>query len=161
MKKLLPAAAALWLLFPAIASAAGLFAPEEKEKMMQLTLESFWGKALDSQGKPVQPKDEAERARLPISREQALYLIDKGGESGLAQWCGVAWQGRYQLLIEQLRRQLASDTQVAYAGVLHGLAQHMFLKSVGDERCDDDMKNQTAELIRTDVARLGRSLKQP
>jgi hypothetical protein len=146
------------LLLPATAHAADLFSPEEKNKMMTLTLESFWGKAIDSQGKPVQPKDEAERTTMPISRDQAYYIIDKGGESGLAQWCGVEWQGRYQMIIEQQRRHMKNEVQIAYAGVLHGLAQNMLVDGIKDERCDEATKAQITQLISDDVKHIGISL---
>ncbi|MDX2112876.1 MAG: hypothetical protein SFW63_03990 [Alphaproteobacteria bacterium] len=146
------------LLMPTPAMAADLFSQQEKNHMMTLTLESFWGKAVDSEGKPVQPKDERERTTMPITREQANYIIDKGGESGLAQWCGVAWQGRYQLILEQQRRHMKSDVQVAYAGVLHGLAQNMLADAMKDERCDDATKKQISDLIAEDVRRITQSL---
>jgi hypothetical protein len=152
----------LFLLFPLFiptaAPAADLFSQEEKNRMMTLTLESFWGKAIDSEGKPLQPKDDRERTTMPITRDQANYIIGKGGESGLAQWCGVAWQGRYQLILEQQRRHMQSDVQVAYAGVLHGLAQNMLVDAMKGERCDHDTKAQTAELIADDVKNISRSL---
>jgi len=145
---------------PGAAFAADLFSQEEKNHMMSFTLESFWGKAVDSQGKPVQPKDERERTIMPITREQANYIIDKGGESGLAQWCGVAWQGRYQLIIEQQRRYMKSDVQVAYAGVLHGLAQNMLADAMKDDTCDEATRTQISQLISRDVEHLTKALSQ-
>lgn len=157
MKKII-VSAILAITLAGNASAAELFTAPEKKKMMQLTLDSFWGKARDSKGQPVQPKDDKERNTLPISTAQANHIIDKGAESGLAQWCDVAWQERYQLIIAQLQKGLTSDTQVAYAGVLHGLAQHTMLDSMKKEKCDSDTREQMQTLMTDDIKNLKRSL---
>ena len=151
----------LWLAVMATsASAADLFTDPEKQKMMQLTLDSFWGKAIDSKGKPVQPKDDRERATIPISRAQSYYLINKGGESGLAEWCGVDWQERYLLILKQLRKYLTTDTQVAYAGVLHGVAQGMVASGMKGEACDAETKGQIDELVKEDLKNLKQALNE-
>lgn len=144
--------------FAGNAAAAELFTEKEEQKMMQLTLDNFWGKAIDSKGEPVVPKDDKERKTLPISKEQAHHIITKGGESGLAQWCGVPWEERYQLIIAQFRLHMTSDTQVAYAGVLHGLAQQMMLASMKKETCDADTKAQMQSIVKDDVKNLKQSL---
>jgi len=156
MKKIVWMAA--FLVYATNANAAELFTEKEEQKMMELTLANFWGKAIDSKGEPVMPKDEKERATMPISKEQAHHVISKGGESGLAQWCGVPWEERYQLIIAQLKQHLTSDTQVAYAGVLHGLAQQMMLVSMKNETCDDESKAQVAGIIKEDLKNLRQSV---
>jgi len=157
MKKII-CAALLTFMCASNVYAAELFTKIEKKKMIQLTLESFWGKAIDSQGNPVQPKDEKERTTIPISELQANHMINKGGESGLAQWCGVDWQERYQLIILQLKKHITSDTQVAYAGVLHGLAQQMIYDAMKKETCDAETRAQTASIIAEDVKNIKLSL---
>lgn len=156
MKKIIIAAL---FLFSQNAIAADLFTPVEQKKMMKLTLENFWGKAIDSQGKPVMPKDDKERETMPISEEQAKYIINKGGESGLADWCAVAWEERFQLILQQLRKHFSNDIQLAYAGVLHGVAQQMIISGMKDESCSKETKEQMASLIKEDVKNLKESLK--
>lgn len=141
------------------AMATELFTDVEKQKMMQLTLENFWGKAINSKGEPVQPKNEKERSTVPISKQQAYHLINKGGESGLAQWCGVDWQERYMLTLQQLRKYMTTDVQVAYAGVLHGVAQGMIVNGMKDEPCDAQTRKQVTEIIAADVKNLKLALK--
>ncbi len=141
------------------AKADELFSDVEKAEMMQLTLKHFWGKAIDSKGDPVQPADEKERTTVPISKQQAHYLINKGGESGLAQWCGVDWQERYLLMLQQLRMHMKNDKQTAYSGVLHGVAQQTLAASLKGEPCDRDTSKQVATLMKQDIENLKRSLK--
>lgn len=149
---------AIALLGAAPAYADELFSAPQKQQMMKLTLETFWGKAVDSQGKPIEPKDDAERNNLPISKEQAYYIIDKGAEAGLAQWCKLSWNERFELMMRQLRQGFETETQAAYAGALHGLAQVMMVKAMDKESCDNDTKDQVAQLIESDVKNLNKSL---
>ena len=136
-----------------------LFSPEEKDKIMQFTLEQFWGNAVDSKGELIQPKNDEERKALPVSKDQAGYIIDKGGESALAQWCGVEWQERFNLLMEQMRKRMPSDTQIAYLGVLHGVSQKMMFDVMDGETCSKQTKKQLQDIITHEISNLKTALK--
>ena len=148
---------AMLVAFPA--QADDIFSAQEKQSIMKVTLQKFWGQAVDSKGQPIMPKDDAERANLPITREQASYLIDKGAESAMAEWCNVAWEERFHLLMKQMRNNAYNETQLAYAGVLHGVAQGMTKRAVNNQKCDADTKQQITTIIKQDISNLKKSLK--
>lgn len=157
MKKCL-IACALFISMHSPAAAEELFTPAQKQEMMKLTLESFWGKAVGSDGKPIEPKDDEDRRAMPISEEQGLYIIDKGAESGMAEWCDLEWMERYELMMRQQQSNLGSDKPLAYVGMLHGMAMAMMLKSLEKEKCDADTKDQMEQLLEGDVKSLKKSL---
>jgi hypothetical protein len=64
------------------------------------------------------------------------------------------------LIIEQQRRYMKSDVQVAYAGVLHGLAQNMLADAMKDDTCDEATRTQISQLISRDVEHLTKALSQ-
>jgi hypothetical protein len=147
-------------LLPFAAQAEAIFSTEDKQRIMKLTLQKFWGQAVDSKGHPIMPKDDAERATLPIPKEQAAYIIDKGSESGLAEWCNVSWEERFHLLMKQMRAQKLSEMQIAYIGVLHGVAQGMVNSSMKNQKCDAETKDQIRTVIKDDTAGI-KKLLQP
>lgn len=59
------------------------------EEVVEITRESFWTNTKLPDGRPIVPKDEAERATAPVERMDALYFAQAAQLAGLAEWCGL------------------------------------------------------------------------
>ena len=104
-------------------SLAGVLSEAQREELLSLVLQNFWGKARLSNGQLVQPASEAERATVPISKTVVNRSFDIGEVSGLAEWCNLAWQSNYFALTKAARSRGFSDKQIAFVSFLHGAAQ--------------------------------------
>ena len=125
------------------------------QKLMQRTLDGFWGKAVDSRGRPLEPADDADRTTMPIPEKTARQVIDVGRQSGLSEWCGVPWQDRYFMYMEVMRRKFPdNDKAIAYIGALHGAAQGMTAGSRKNKACPEDMKIKLTNHMQKDIVDL-------
>jgi hypothetical protein len=59
------------------------------EELIEITRELFWENAKFPDGQPIKPKDETERAAVPIARMDALYFAQAAQLAGFAAWCGL------------------------------------------------------------------------
>lgn len=59
------------------------------EELIDITREIFWENAKLPDGQPIKPKDETERAAVPIARIDALYFAQAAQLAGFAAWCGL------------------------------------------------------------------------
>lgn len=97
-------------------------------------------RARGSDGQPLPPLSEAERARPLFERTFVKEIFDVGVASGIAEACGMNWQdNNYLPLMKRERsRHTHSQHQIAAISMLHGLGQEYASK----EPClPDDKKN--------------------
>ncbi|MFG6429856.1 hypothetical protein [Roseateles sp. LYH14W] len=132
-----------------IPAAAGILPPEHREQLIQAAFANFWGKARLSNGNPVQPDNAAERSTLPISTAAANHVISAGELSGIAEWCGMDWQTHFLSLTAKARRQGFSEKQVAFIGLLHGMAQGNVYSAVQSKSCTVEQKSKAAQMLET------------
>ena len=140
----------LFLLFSVSFSAsAGILPQEHREQLIQAAFANFWGKARLSNGNPVQPDNAAERSTLPISIATASHVISVGEISGIAEWCGLDWQTHFLNLTAKARRQAFSEKQVAFVGLLHGVAQGTVYSTLQSKPCATDQKSRVTKILET------------
>ena len=140
----------LFLLFSiSISASAGILPQEHREQLIQAAFANFWGKARLSNGNPVQPDNAAERSTLPISTAAANHVISVGEISGIAEWCGLDWQTHFLSLTAKARRQVFSEKQVAFIGLLHGVAQGNVYSAVQSKPCAEEQKSRAAKMLET------------
>lgn len=130
-----------------LTASAGILPPEHREQLIQAAFANFWGKAKLSNGKHVQPDNEAERSKLPISKATADHVISVGELSGVAEWCGLNWQSHFLSLTAKARQQLFNDKQVAFIGLLHGVAQGNVYSAVQSKPCAAEQKTNAAKML--------------
>lgn len=140
----------LFLLFStSFTASAGILQKEHREQLIQAAFANFWGKARLSNGNTVQPDNPTERSTLPISAAAANHVISIGELSGIAEWCGMDWQAHFLSLTAKARRQGFSEKQVAFIGLLHGVAQGNVYSSVKSETCAAEQKSGAAKMLDT------------
>lgn len=131
-----------FLIVPLIATAAfaQVLTEAEREHVITTAHKNFWGDAVLSNGAYVQPTSEAERNTLPIPKALANSVADAGAISGLGQWCGLEWQSHYLSITKSARKNGMNETQVAFIGFLHGIAQGSASSAMKNTSCDDQIK---------------------
>jgi len=122
----------LMLLFivPSVCSAQDVFSKQHAAELIRLTHQNFWGKAKLSNGAVVQPKDEEERQALPIPHADAVRVVQAAAPAGLGAWCGVDWKSYYHSFMKSERSKPWSEKQIAFIGMLFGVAQGNLMKSM-------------------------------
>jgi len=143
------AAFVVTLLLASVVSAAGreLVSESDADEFAQLALNGMWGKALDEHGRPLQPTDEKDRHTIPIPLADVRRVARAGAPAGVASWAGLDWQNYYDAFMKQERRSSRwSGKQIAFIGVLFGVAQGSFEKS-----CEKMPRDQKGEEWATDV----------
>ena len=75
---------------------------------------------LDGSFVPPETPEERRQPLLPLA--DGRRVVERGVISALAQWCGMAWSERSYMpfMRGERRRQIWSDNQIAYIGLLHG-----------------------------------------
>ena len=126
---------------------AGLLEGQLRENIIELALSSFWGNAIMSDGSKVKPANEKERNTLPIAKQDAYDVVAVGEISGLSEWCGLPWRRRYLKLTQSARSGGLRDKQVAFIGMLHGVAQGFIVKQRSKHRCTKTQRNRVRGLI--------------
>ncbi len=130
-----------------LTASAGILSPEHRERLVQLALANFWGKARLNNGQYVEPENDAERSKLPISKAAADHVISVGELSGIAEWCSVNWQSHFQSLTAKARQQGFRDKQVAFIGLLHGVAQGSVYSAVQAKPCTVEQKTKVTKML--------------
>jgi hypothetical protein len=98
-----------------------------------------------------QAATDEEKAKPPISIDNARMAMKAGLLSGSAEVCGIDWKGRvYQPFLTNARRQHnLNDRQMALTVVLHSLMQgylkHSFQKQ--NEPCSDRLRSNIEKQI--------------
>ena len=102
--------------------------------------ENFWGRAVLSSGETVQPADEAERTAPVIPFPDSVRVVGAATPVGGALWCGVEWQPYYRGFMQSERRKSWSEKQVAFIGVLFGLAQYSMWNALKQNPCPPEAR---------------------
>src|SRR5262245_261057 len=94
---------------------------------------NFWGRAVLSSGQPVQrPPDYDPRTPIiPIA--DSRRVVEGALPVGVAMWCGVEWRPYYLGFMRTEPAKRWSEVQVAYIGVLFGLAQQTIASSLASD----------------------------
>ncbi|QRM20260.1 hypothetical protein GBK02_13080 [Dechloromonas sp. TW-R-39-2] len=144
----------LSLVFLCGISHAGILPEAQREELLSLVLQNFWGKAKLSNGQFAQPTSEKDRITVPISRAVANRAFDVGEVSGLAEWCGLDWQSNYTSLTGGARNRGFSDKQVAFVSFLHGAAQgHIASAMSKSGACSSQDRTKIEQLFNQSKAR--------
>lgn len=137
-----------------ITASAGLLPQESREELIQTAFANFWGKVTLSNGNFVEPDNESDRSTLPISSATANHVISVGELSGIAQWCGMDWQVHFLSLTAKARQQGLSDKQVAFIGLLHGVAQGTVYSTLKSKPCAAEEKSMAEKMLETSPVKL-------
>lgn len=135
------ALAALW---PSVAITQQALPDALVQNLVATAQENFWGRAVLSSGETVQPIDEAERTAPVIPLSDSARVVSAAAPVGGALWCDVEWQPYYLAFMQSGRRKPWSEKQVAFIGVLFGLAQHSISNALKQNPCSPE----TRELVR-------------
>jgi hypothetical protein len=123
------------------ARARELVSDSDANEFAQLALNGMWGKAVDEHDRFLQPKDDKDRHTIPIPLTDVRRVTRAGAPAGIASWAGLDWQSYYGEFMKQERRSGRwSSKQIAFIGVLFGVAQGSFEKSC--ERLERDQKGR-------------------
>jgi len=151
----LPVAIAFLVLFCAMPVRSGLMPESERSSVTRWVLDhSFWGKIKLPDGSFVQPANEAERNRMPISVAIANRVIDIGELSGYAQWCGLDWQKHFLSMTASARKAGLKEKQVAFMAVLHGVGQGYVIHGLRSKRCDGGTRSGVKKIISQSLSRM-------
>ena len=141
MPRVVTIVAILWLASAALAVARELVSDDDATEFAQLALNGMWGKALDEHDRPLQPKKARDRRTIPIPLGDVRRVARAGAPAGIASWAGLDWQSYYDAFMKQERRSGRwSGKQIAFIGVLFGIAQGSFEKSC--EKMERDQKGR-------------------
>ena len=129
------------LVFMCSADARELVSSSDADEFAHSALNGMWGKALDEHDRPLQPADERDRRTIPIPAADVRRVARAGAPAGIASWAGLDWQSYYDAFMKQERRSGRwSGKQIAFIGVLFGVAQGSFEKSC--EKLERDQKSR-------------------
>ncbi len=135
------------LCFEGPVAAREAFTQAQYDMICGAALQGFWGRALLSNGRTVQPASAAERETVPVSDFQARQVIFASIPAGMALWCGVDHRPYYQNYMTYERQKGHwTDKQLAFIGVLFGTAQGVIKASFGKQTCDGGTR---AKVIQT------------
>lgn len=92
--------------------------------------------------RPCAPATAQERARPPITDEQARMIISSAAVSVMAEHCGLDWQRRNFLPLMAHHRQglRMNERQLAIVGLLHGIAMRVFGDAARRRPCTPGVK---------------------
>jgi hypothetical protein len=131
-----------------LAGARELVSDSDADEFVQLALNGMWGKALDEHNRPLQPKDDKDRHTIPIPLTDARRVAHAGAPAGIASWAGHDWQSYYDAFMKQERRSGRwSGKQIAFIGVLFGVAQGSFEKSCEKLKRDQKSREWAADVL--------------
>jgi hypothetical protein len=138
------------LLFVSTAAiGSGITPDSHREKLFDIALSKFWGNAVGRDGLPIEPENEVDRVTLPISKETAHLVFDIGEISGYARWCGVDWKVHFLKLTSSARSSGFSEKQVAFIGVVHGVAQGVveYAMTSSGMTCNVEQRQKVEKMI--------------
>ena len=138
----------LLLTSAALASARELVSDSDADEFAQLALNGMWGKALDEHDQPLQPKGDNDRHTIPIPLTDVRRVARAGAPAGIASWAELDWQSYYDAFMKQERRSGRwSGKQIAFIGVLFGVAQGSFEKSCQKMARDQKSREWAADVL--------------
>lgn len=128
-----------------------LLRDESVSRMLQMVLDRL--PEARCGGEACAPTTPEEKAKPPVSLEDARHALKTGILSGNAQHCGLDWQNKvFKRLMTHARQQLKmNDRQLAIMGVLHGAMQDYVLTSIKarGETCTANMKADLEQQMTT------------
>ena len=124
------------------------------QNLVATAQENFWGRAVLSSGETVQPVDDAERTAPVIPFSDSVRVVGAAALVGGALWCGVEWQPYYLAFMQSERRKSWSEKQVAFIGMLFGLAQY----SIGNALKQNPCPPETREEVRRRMGQVAGSV---
>src|SRR5437763_15914325 len=125
-----------------------VFDDKQADEFAQLALENFWGRAVDEAGKSLQPKDATERKTLPIPKSDARRIAHAGVPAGLAVWAELEWKPYYLAFMQKERRSGRwSQKQIAFIGVIFGVAQGTSEKAFSEHKCDEQHRAWAKQIL--------------
>ena len=125
-----------------------VFPAEQAARVIRTAQQNFWGKAVLSNGTIAQPADASERNTLPIPRNEAVRIVQSSAAAGLGAWCGVEWQSYYLAFMRSEGARPWSEKQIAFIGMLFGVAQGSLQKSMAGTPCESSDRESVARLLR-------------
>jgi hypothetical protein len=130
------------------ASEKHIVSDKETDEFIQLALDGFWGKALDETDRPIQPKDEEDRKIVPIPMADARRVAQAGVPAGIAAWADLDWESYYKAFMKKERSSRRwSGKQIAYIGLLFGVAQGSTEKSLANTPRDKEKLDRAADML--------------
>ncbi|BCH30418.1 hypothetical protein MesoLjLc_23480 [Mesorhizobium sp. L-8-10] len=122
------------------------------DKTVKTTLDGMLATLPSAQCAPGQacaPASPEEIATPPVSVEQARGAIRAGFISGLAEWCGLDWQGRvFQPLIDSYRNVDRLEPRiVTMLTLLHGYGQGQMVESMKTQQCSAAQRDSIDSLV--------------
>ena len=136
------------LALSSVAIAQHTITDKEADEVTQLALTGFWGKAVDENNRPIQPKDESERKTVPIPIADAHRVARAGVTAGIAIWAELDWRSYYRAFMKKERSSGRwSGKQMAFIGLLFGVAQAGTEKSLEDTPRDNDGRDRAARML--------------
>lgn len=95
------------------------------------------------------PASPEELANPPVSLEQARGAIRAGFISGLAEWCGLDWQGQvFRPLVDSYRNVDRLEPRiVTMLTLLHGYGQGQMVESMKTQQCSAGERGSIASLV--------------
>ena len=105
------------------------------QNLVATAQQNFWGRAVLSSGETVQPIDDAERIAPVIPFSDSVRVVSAAAPVGGALWCGIEWQPYYLAFMQSERRKSWSEKQVAFIGMLFGLAQYSMSNALKQNPC--------------------------
>lgn len=139
----------LLLVLIAAPSWSGVLPDSAREQLLKESLSKFWGRAVLSNGSLVQPDSEQERRTLPISVTVANQVFDVGEVSGYAEWCGLDWRAHFLTMTAAARKSGFKEKQVAFIGVIHGVAQGIVAEALKSKTCGTQERSKVMEMMRS------------
>jgi hypothetical protein len=101
-----------------------ILSDQDRDYLIRRTLDHFWGEALDSDDKPIQPKDDRDRETIPITTSEAYRVTDAAIPAGVAMWAHLDWEKYYgEFMKKERRTRQWSGKQIAFIGTLFGTVQ--------------------------------------
>lgn len=129
--------AALW---PAVGITQQALPDALVQNLVATAQENFWGRAVLSSGETVQPVDDAERLAPVIPFSDSVRVVSAAAPVGGALWCRVEWQPYYLAFMQLERRKSWSEKQVAFIGMLFGLAQYSISNALKQNPCPPETR---------------------
>ena len=133
-----------WFIFDDILSL------KQAEEIVEITRVYFWENGtLPPDGKPIRPRDEAERQTIPIERMDALFFSQKAQLAGLAMWCDLDPIPYAKHSLDAAWKKYRDLKQVVFASMLFGaVARDIKERKLSRGPCPAADKEATATSIR-------------
>ena len=118
------------------------------EKIIEVAMSNYWGKAKIEDGSFVTPSSEKERTTLPITTDNAGAVIKMDELSSIADWCGLDWESNYLKVMSGARSYQLTEKQVAFVGLLHGVAMGVVNGAIKDKECSVEQKSNIESVLK-------------